>query len=118
MGWKTFSGRPLTDDICEFVERTIVQEYKNGYKVRICIGTDSQVHLHTINFASVIVFVREKQGGFMYFNKSSIQNNGNRIKERLIMEVVKSVEIAYRINEVLLKYGVPLEIHADIPMTL
>lgn len=114
MGWKTFSGIPLSDDICEFVEKTIVQECNNGYKVRICIGTDSQVHFQTINFASVIVFVREKQGGFMFFNKSSIQNNGIRIKERLIMEVGKSVEIAYRINEVLQKYRVPLEVHVDI----
>lgn len=114
MGWKTFSGIPLPDDICELVEKTIVQESNNGHKVRICIGTDSQVHTHTIDFASVIVFVREKQGGFMFFNKSSIRKNGMRIKERLIMEVGKSIDIAYRINEVLLKYGVPLEVHADI----
>lgn len=114
MSWKTFSGMPLSDNICEMVEKALLQESNKGYKVRICIGTDSQVYTHTINFASVIAFVREKQGGFMFFNKSSIRKNGMEIKERLIMEVGKSVEIAYQINEVLIKYGIPLEVHADI----
>lgn len=114
MSWKTFSGMPLSDNICEMVEKALLQESNKGYKVRICIGTDSQVYTQTINFASVIAFVREKQGGFMFFNKSSIRKNGMEIKERLIMEVGKSVEIAYQINEVLIKYSVPLEVHADI----
>lgn len=114
MGWKTLTGIPLSDDICEFVENAIVRENDRGYKIRVCIGTDSQVNSHTIDFASVIVFVRENQGGFMYFNKSSIRKNGMKIKERLILEVGKSVEIAYRINTVLMKYGISLEVHADI----
>jgi len=114
MSWKTYTGAPLSDNICELVEKTIVEESNNGYNIRICVGTDSQVHTHTINFASVIVFVREKQGGFMFINKSSIRKNGMHIKERLIMEVGKSVEIAYSIYEILMKHGVPLEVHADI----
>lgn len=114
MDWKTIEGSPLVGDIRETVEKTILRESGNGYKVRICIGTDSQVHSHTINFATVIVFLREKQGGFMFCNKSSVKRNGMRIKERMIMEVGKSVEIAYQLNEILLKYGIPLEVHADI----
>lgn len=114
MAWRTFSGLLLSGDISTLVEKTIVEESQNGHKVRICIGTDSQVYTHTINFASVIVFIREKQGGFMFFTKSSMEKNGMRLKERLIMEVGKSVEIAYSINDILTKYGIPLEVHADI----
>ncbi len=114
MYWKTFDGIPVSDDLCEWVEKVIRAENDKGYKIRICVGTDSQVHTHTIDFASVIVFIREKQGGFMYFNKSSMRKNGMPLRERLIMEVGKSVEIAYRINDLLVSYGVPLEVHADI----
>lgn len=114
MKWKTYSGKPISGDLSKMVERAILEESRKGYKVRICVGTDSQVKTQTINFASVIAVVREKNGGFMFFHKSSIRKNGMQIKERLIMEVGKSVEIAYQINDVLLKYGVPLEVHADI----
>ena len=114
MNWKTFSGMPISANIIEIVEKAIIEESSKGYKVRICVGTDSQVKTQTINFASVIAVVREKHGGFMYINRSSIRRNGIQIKERLIMEVGKSVDIAYQINEVLHKHNIPLEVHADI----
>ncbi|HLU94151.1 MAG TPA: ribonuclease H-like YkuK family protein [Membranihabitans sp.] len=114
MNWKTFSGMPVSASINEIVEQAIIEESNKGYKVRICVGTDSQVKTHTINFASVIAVVREKHGGFMFIHRSSIRRNGMQIKERLIMEVGKSVEIAYHINEVLVRHNVPLEVHADI----
>ena len=36
------------------------------------------------------------------------------IKERMISEVAKSVEVAYGICDLLDEYGVELEVHADI----
>ncbi len=114
MMWKTFSGKPVSDDLQHLVEKTILRENQQGNKVRICVGTDSRVKMKRINFASVVVVVREKNGGYMFFHKSSVLRSGVPVKERLIMEVGKSVEIAYQINDVLMKYGIPLEVHADI----
>src|SRR5690554_7155607 len=98
MMWKTFSGKPVSDDLQHLVEKTILRENQQGNKVRICVGTDSRVKMKRINFASVVVVVREKNGGYMFFHKSSVLRSGVPVKERLIMEVGKSVEIAYQIN--------------------
>lgn len=114
MGWQTFSGRPLQDDIQNLVEKTIIRENVNGHRIRICVGTDSQVNARRIHFATAIVFVREKQGGFMFIKQSYMAKRGIELKERLILEVGKSVEAAYGITGILQKYDIPLEIHADI----
>lgn len=50
----------------------------------------------------------------MFVNESFTNGNGMPLKERLIMEVGKSVETAYQIDGILREYKVPLEIHADI----
>lgn len=49
----------------------------------------------------------------MFINNSrqSIQIG---IKERMITEVAKSVEVAYQLCEMLDKYNIELEVHADI----
>src|SRR5690625_6395639 len=67
-----------------------------------------------IHFATAIVFVREKQGGFIFINQSHLARKGLQLKERLILEVGKSVEIAYHMMGILEEYRIPLEIHADI----
>ena len=36
------------------------------------------------------------------------------IKERMLMEVAKSIDIAYKLCDVLDRYNVELEVHADI----
>lgn len=36
------------------------------------------------------------------------------LKERMIMEVARSVDVAYRLCDLLDKYDVALEVHADI----
>lgn len=114
MGWQTFSGLQLSGNIQNLVEKTIIRETENGHRIRICIGTDSQVNARLIHFATAVVFVREKQGGFMFIKQSLLAKKGIELKERLILEVGKSVETAYGITGVVRKYNVPLEIHADI----
>ena len=81
--------------------------------MRICIGTDSQVRGKNITFATVIVFLREGKGGYMFIN-SEIVISEMKIRERMITEVSKSVTTAYDLSDVLTKYDIPLEIHADI----
>jgi predicted RNase H-related nuclease YkuK (DUF458 family) len=90
-----------------------MDELKAGNRIKVCIGTDSQVRAKVIEFATVIVFLREKKGGFMFIsNEKLIQKMG--IKERMITEVSRSIDIAYKLCDLLDKYGIELEVHADI----
>ena len=74
--------------ITEAVELSIQKELEAGYKLRICIGTDSQVRGKNITFATVIVFLREGKGGYMFIN-SEIIISEMKIRERMITEVSK-----------------------------
>ncbi|MET4083545.1 putative RNase H-related nuclease YkuK (DUF458 family) [Pedobacter sp. UYP30] len=113
MIWKKFSGETVKTPILEEVERAIVRETHNGYKLKVCIGTDSQVKGKIIDFATVIVLVREHHGGFMYINQDKSHLHMS-IKERMLMEVQKSIETAYSVCDLLDLYDVALEVHADI----
>lgn len=113
MTWKKFSGEPIRQDIMEEVSHTIEREYANGNKLKVCIGTDSQVKGKQTDFATVIVFVREKKGGFMYIHQDR-SSLGMTIKERMLAEVQRSIEVAYALCPVLEKHDIGLEVHADI----
>ena len=113
MKWRRLNGDKIELPIKEAVEKTIIKELGEGYKLKICIGTDSQVRGGVIEFATVIVFLREKKGGF-FFIQNSRTNVQMGIRERMISEVGKSVEIAYALCDLLDKYNVDLEVHADI----
>lgn len=112
MKWRTFNGEQILS-IKDAVEQAIVREQKAGYRLKVCIGTDSQVYSGSTEFATVIVFLREKRGGFMYVHTESSQNKMS-LKERMITEVAKSIEIAYDLCDLLDQYEVDLEVHADI----
>ena len=111
--WRRANGMELKSDLHTSVEEAIRGELAAKNKLRICIGTDSQVKGDRVEYATVVVFVREKRGGFMFINKYHLPNN-LKLKERMITEVSKSIEVAYEIFPVIEKYGIPLEIHADI----
>ena len=49
----------------------------------------------------------------MYFN-SFVTKNHFSLKERMLLEVSKSIEIAYELCSVLDAYHVEMEVHADI----
>ncbi len=77
------------------------------------MGSDSQVYKTDIHYATAVMVVREGKGAFAFIQKEKvIQRIG--IKERMINEVAKSVEIAYNICHILEKYNVEMEVHADI----
>lgn len=99
--------------IKDAVERSIIREINNGHRLKVCIGTDSQVRGEWVEFASVIVFLREKKGGFMFIHNFKTQQTMG-LKERMITEVAKSVEVAYHLCDMLDKHSVELEVHADI----
>ena len=113
MNWRRLNGDKIKLPIKEAVEKTIIKEIKAGYKLKVCIGTDSQVRGSVVEFASVIVFLREKKGGFMFIHSYKKEQTMS-IRERMILEVAKSVEVAYGLCDLLDKYNVALEVHADI----
>src|SRR5262245_35395451 len=113
MLWKKFSGEKLSDHILLEVEKVIVRETEAGNRLKVCIGTDSQVKYGVTEFATVIVFLREHKDGFMYINNDKTRARMS-VKERMLSEVARSIEIAYSLCKLLDKYKVDLEVHADI----
>jgi predicted RNase H-related nuclease YkuK (DUF458 family) len=113
MTWKKFSGEIINSPILEEVEHAIEREYAQGNKLKVCIGTDSQVKGTVTDFATVIVFLREQKGGFMFIHQERTSQKMS-IKERMLSEVQKSIECAYSLCDLLDLYEVDLEVHADI----
>ncbi len=113
MRWRRLNGKAIEGDLVAAVERTLIREKEAGNKLKVCIGTDSQKRGERIEFATVIVFVREKKGGFMFLTNYNMSSKMG-IKERMILEVGRSVEIAYNLCDLLDKHNVELEVHADI----
>ena len=113
MMWRNFNGQSIEEPIKFSVEKIIIREHELGNKLKVCIGTDSQVKGSYTEFATVIVFLREGKGGFMLIHNEQSTVNYS-IKERMIMEVSKSIEIAYELCELFTQYDVDMEVHADI----
>ena len=113
MEWRRLNGQKIELPIKDAVERTIKEEQALGNRLKVCIGTDSQVRGEDTYFASVIVFLRERKGGFMFIHSETSKKKFS-LRERMITEVGKSVEVAYALCGLLDKYDVALEVHADI----
>ena len=113
MRWRKFNGDPIETPIIQAVENAIRREIAAGFRLKVCIGTDSQVKGQETEFATVIVFLREGHGGFMFIHNDKTRQQYT-IKERMLMEVAKSIEIAYELCNLFTKYDVDMEVHADI----
>ncbi|HLG39041.1 MAG TPA: ribonuclease H-like YkuK family protein [Chitinophagaceae bacterium] len=113
MRWRKFNGDPIETPILKAVENAIKRETAAGFKLKVCIGTDSQVKGKETEFATVIVFLREGHGGFMFIHNEKTRQTFT-IKERMLMEVAKSIEIAYELCNLFTVYNVDMEVHADI----
>ena len=113
MLWRKFSGETIDLPIKNAVEIAIKREVQLGYKLKVCIGTDSQVKGAETEFATVIVFLRQGHGGFMYIHNEKTRLKYS-IKERMLVEVAKSIEIAYELCNLFTQYDVDMEVHADI----
>jgi len=113
MVWRKFSGETISIPIAEHVKKCIEEETAKNIKLKVYIGTDSQVKQSVTEFATVIVFLREKNGGFMFIHNEKT-NQTLHIKERMLLEVSKSVEIAYSLCDLFIEHNVEMEVHADI----
>lgn len=113
MKWRRLSGKPIKKNIKLAVEEALQKELADGHKMKVCIGSDSQVKGGTVEYATVIVFLREKKGGFMFISNDK-EHREMSLRERMISEVGRSVGIAYELCDLLDRYDVGLEVHADI----
>ena len=111
--WRKLSGEKITGTIADEIVSIMQKEKEYGNELKVCIGTDSQVKYGLTEFATVIVFIRKGKGGFMYITNEKIFHKVS-IKERMLMEVAKSIDIAYHLCSHFTKYSVDMEVHADI----
>jgi uncharacterized protein len=111
--WRKFSGKLIEGSIEDEVRQTVLREKEAGNELKVCIGTDSQVKGKDTDFATVIVFIRKGKGGFMYIRNESTKQK-MYIKERMLLEVGKSIEVAYALCRIFTMYNVDMEVHADI----
>src|SRR5271156_815273 len=92
MLWRKFNGDQIELPIVDAVEDAIRRETNKGYHLKVCIGTDSQVKGVETEFATVIVFLREGHGGFMFIHNEK-KKDQYKIKKRMLVEVAQSNEI-------------------------
>jgi len=111
--WRKLSGDQIKGSIVDEVRKVLVKEKEAGHQMKVCIGTDSQVKKKETEFATVIVFIRKGKGGFMYIH-NEISRKKMSIKERMLEEVSKSIEIAFELCRIFTLYDVDMEVHADI----
>ena len=111
--WRKLDGTKLKRPIEEEVRIALVREKEMGHELKVCIGTDSQVKGKETEFATVIVFIRKGKGGFMYI-RNEITDQKMSIKQRMLTEVAKSIEVAYELCRLFTIYNVDMEVHADI----
>jgi uncharacterized protein len=111
--WRKLDGTRIQQPIEEEIRSVILREKEAGHELKVCIGTDSQVKGKETEFATVIVFVRKGKGGFMYI-RNEVTTKKMSVKQRMLMEVARSIEVAYALCRLFTLYGVEMEVHADI----
>ena len=111
--WRKLNGERINIPIEEEVMHVLMREREAGNEIKVCIGTDSQVKSRETEFATVIVFIRKGKGGFMYIHNEITQQKMS-IKQRMLTEVGKSIEVAYALCNIFSRFSVAMEVHADI----
>ncbi len=111
--WRKLNGQRIIIPIGDEMTNVLMREKEAGHELKVCIGTDSQMKGSLVEFATVIVFVRKGKGGFMYI-LNEYERRRIPIKERMLMEVNKTVAVAYELCNVFSRYGVDMELHVDI----
>lgn len=111
--WRKLNGERINIPIEEEVMNVLMREREAGNEIKVCIGTDSQVKSRETEFATVIVFIRKGKGGFMYIHNEITQQKMS-IKQRMLTEVGKSIEVAYALCNIFSRFSVDMEVHADI----
>ena len=115
--FKTASGAPCaTDDVIREIVAFINAAPEREH--RVIIGTDSQeFHDHTADFVTAIVVHRKGNGG-RYFWRRIEGGTFHQLRDRIMREVMLSLEVAKVVLERLKKESITskwsFEIHADV----
>ena len=102
--WFSCSGTPVED------MREKIQEYGAGKKYSLHIGTDTQPHHDSTTLITTICFREDGKGALVFYQKRKI-NVFNNVLERLLHEVVISLEVAGSVKE---HTNLIPTIHADV----
>jgi uncharacterized protein len=111
--WRKLDGTRIKWTIQDEIRAVLVREKNAGHELKVCIGTDSQVKGNLTEFATVVVFIRKGKGGFMFI-KPEASTQKFSVKERMLREVAKSIDVAYMLAPMFTHFGVEMEVHADI----
>ena len=111
--WRKLNGERIKIAIADEVMNVLMREREAGNELKVCIGTDSQVKGKETEFATVIVFIRKGKGGFMYMHNEFTKQKMS-IKQRMLTEVNKSIEVAFELCNIFSRFCVDMEVHADI----
>lgn len=131
MKWKRVSKGFINEPLIEYLEKIFDEEMEKGYGIKVCIGTDSKRRGVGYQFATAIVIALTENIGKDRFGRDIHQGRGGMViggtyfdaaqkkgkegvKERMMKEVAKTIEIACEISPLLDLYDIKLEIHADI----
>jgi len=92
----------------------IVALLEIGYDYTVYVGTDSQVNRKKkcVDFASCVVLHKKGKGGKIFIARSS-EPLANSLKERLMKEVWKSMEVGFELSQILPE-NAEIVIHVDV----
>ena len=120
------AGKPIDLSLVDYVDNLIKEEYQKGNVIKAAIGTDSKRNGRGFKFSTVILFhvFKDMGDGTLQGLGGKVMNADYRlkiygtgkegVKERMLAEVGKSIEVAYEVSEVFARHSVSLEVHADI----
>lgn len=103
--WRTMSGERV-DNLLDQVVKYVV----SGQNV-IHVGCDSQQHDVRTEFVTVVVLLKPGKGGRVLWTSEKVPKITS-LRERLLTEVAKSVQVAMEINAVVSE-DVELNVHVD-----
>ncbi len=111
--WRKLDGTRIKRSIRDEIRDILMYERNAEHDISVCIGTDSQVKGGITEFATVIVFIRKGKGGFMYISNEVCKRRMS-VKQRMLEEVQRSIDVAYSLCDLFIAFDVAMEIHADI----
>jgi predicted RNase H-related nuclease YkuK (DUF458 family) len=131
MRWKRISKGYIEEPLLDYLSKIFDEEMGNGYDLTVCVGTDSKRSGGGYKFATAIIIKVSENIGKDKFGRDIFKGKGGMVigatyfdanqkkgkegvKERMMKEVSKTIEIACEISPLLDLYDIKLEVHADI----
>jgi len=103
--WRKMDGTPVKNHLEE-----VLKAVNDGQGV-VHVGCDSQQHEKKTEFVTVIILLKPGKGGRVLYHSEKVPRIDS-LRERLLTEVMKSVEIGLQLNEILSEKA-EMIIHVD-----